>query len=176
MRRFSEENINYFMLRHLSNIQDNTLFRDGFGELLADQNSAQEKKALLDRLGIFVKKYYVPNLMTATVYGRLSKDEGESLIVAKFNDLGTHVTERPLAISDYVPFVGRTYQRVFTVKGSRDGDVLYMNFVMPSVQQYYKQLPLEYVSSQVNYYSYNSLKYSLLRQDLVTDLSDTVSA
>jgi secreted Zn-dependent insulinase-like peptidase len=175
MRRFSESNINYFLLRHISNIKDNSLFRDGFGDLLRTE-AEDEKKKLLDRLKVFVEKNYVPNIMTLAVYGHLSQKEVETEIMEKFKTLSNSAIERPKALSNFVPFIGNTYNRIFTVKGSRGADKLYMNFVLPSYQQYYKELPLEYISFHINYYSYNSLRYNLIRQGLIHDLSDTLSA
>lgn len=171
MRRFKEENINYFTLRHLANTRDNTLFRDGYGELL-EKDTPEARTALHTKLKEFVAKYYQPNLMTLVVSGHLTQDQISVNVTNPFAQLKNNHIDRPLALSKYAPFLSNTYSRLFLVRGNQDGHTFYMNFLLPSYFQYFKELPVEYISVLMTYFSRSSLKHRLMHLGLIEDMSD----
>ncbi|CAL1679211.1 unnamed protein product [Lasius platythorax] len=136
------------------------------GNLITLRDNVDDDK-LYTELHKFRERHYSANRMKLAIQARLSLDILEKYVTTCFTD----VPSNGLPPDDFTEFKGGisfdtpAFRRMYKIKPVKDLSQLEVTWVMPSLLDFYKSKPLQYVSCLIGYHENGSL-ISYLRKKL----------
>ncbi len=124
---------------------------------------------LRDALLAHYDRYYSANLMTAAISGPESLDALEALARRYFAPVVNR--ERAAPLSDALLFAPGTLPALLAIEPVRDSRSLTWTFLIPSVREYYKARPLDYLGHILGHEGEGSLLSLLRRKGWANGLS-----
>ena len=175
MRMTFNKNLGYYkMIKKIGN-PDARIFRDGFANIDADK---QDFNKLHEYIQAFHKKYYSANIMTLAIITDEDLNQVESIVRKEFEIIPNKQVVRPTHEHETPyepPFLPTVYNNVYYMQGFSKPSQLNLIFEVNSERKYHRFHGLEYFSFFLNYYSANSLKDKLIREDLITGFDDELT-
>lgn len=112
----------------------------------------------------FRKKYYVGSNMYLCIESAESLDSLQEMIIKYFSEIpsGTKYLRNCDIFKN--PFVSDFYEKIFYVKPKSDKLKLYITFVLPSMEKYYKSKPHDYIAYLVQHEGLGSLSAYLKKK------------
>lgn len=112
----------------------------------------------------FRRKHYVANRMTLCVESSQTLSDLQKMVESNFSEIKSGPEPASLAsTAPAKPFKPDFFQKVFYVKPKADNNKLYMTFVLPSMEKYYKSKPQDYLAYIIQHEGVGSLN-SYLKQ------------
>lgn len=181
MRRFDEDSLYYYLLKHLrrKRLQEGStnIFNDGFGDFFRGKKKGELSKLLKE----YHSKFYSTKYSSVVIYGSFTQKQIKNEIIPIFE--GIHLKEknkkkrprylRHLSKSIYSK---NTKNRFHLMQGTKRESILYLTFQLPSSLRKESYLPLNFISFLLDYQSKKSLKYKLQADNLILDMDDELSA
>ena len=172
MRMTSNKNLGYYkMIKKIGN-PEARIFRDGFAGI--DTKNMDFEK-LHEYISAFHDKYYSANIMTMAIITDEDLGYVERIVRNNFKNIPNKNIERPTHkdVDPYEPpFRPIIRNYIYYLQGFSKPSQLNLIFEVNSERDHPKFRPLEFFSFFLNYYSVNSLKDNLIRQDLITGFDD----
>jgi insulysin len=134
----------------------------------------RENDNVRDDLLAFYKQYYSASKMSLVVLGRQPLDELETMVVERFSQvsLSIHETSTDTNIAALEPlFAPDQLPMEVLSKPVKELRQMSMNFLLPSIDQYYQEKPLDFIGYLLGHEGKGSLLSILKAEGLAENLS-----
>lgn len=175
MRMTYNKNLAYYKLLKKIGNPNAKMFSDGFANIdNSHLNTTELRQKILD----FHQKYYSANIMTLAI---VTSEDFKTLrrkVEANFNKITNKDVARPFfnETTNYeVPLPPHTIGKMYYLKAYTDPSKFTMIFQMNSDMKFLKFHPIHFFSTFINYFSENSFKQTLIRENLITNFDDTIA-
>ena len=173
MRMTFNKHLGYYKMIKAVGNEKAKIFSDGFANIDLEKVDPEKlRKKILE----FHDKYYSANIMTLTVVSETDSEHIKKIIEDKFSIIPNKHVERPFFTDNPIsPFTDDAKHRVYYMQGFSEPSTLSMMFEVDPEKGKYDFHPLVFFSTFFNYYSDNSFKQRLVKDDLVTTISDEIA-
>ena len=174
MRMTYNKNLAYYKIIKAIGNKQSRIFSDGFANIDSKSINIEQLRA---RIIEFHKKYYSANIMTLAIITERDFSDVRAVVESNFSKIPNKKVSRPFfndTSSLVEPFDNKVFGNVYYIKGFTDPTKFSMVFQIPSELAKSQFHPLEFFSFIMNYFSENSLKQTLIKENLISSFSDSV--
>ena len=175
MRMTFNKNLAYYKLLKKIGNPKSKIFSDGFGNIdVKNINIKETRKRIVD----FHNARYSANLMSLVVISDLPLIEVRRQVEEHFNVIPNKDLPRLFfneTIGYEEPILPITLGQIYYLKAFTEPTKFTMVFVLPSDKINTEFDSIELFSLFLNYKSQNSIKEKLIKEDLITEIEDTIA-
>ena len=175
MRMTYNKNLAYYKILKTIGNPMSRLFQDGFANI---DGSAIDVKELRTKLIDFHQQYYSSNLMTMTVISDDDFKDTRKMIESSFSEIENKKVEKSYFNTTqtyFVPLLPEVFKQVYYIQGFTEPSKLTLIFQTGSDLSNSKFHAMDFFSYFLNFFSENSFKQTLIKKDLITSFSDSIS-
>lgn len=173
MRMTFNKHLGYYKLIKAIGNKEAKIFSDGFANI---DPKAIDPEKLRERILEFHDKYYSANIMTLAVISEADSEHIKKVVEDKFSIIPNKHVERPFFNETKIePFSDDAKGRIYYMQGFSEPSTLSLVFKVDPEKGKYDFHPLVFFSTFFNYYSDNSLKQKLIKDDLITSMNDEIA-
>jgi secreted Zn-dependent insulinase-like peptidase len=175
MRMTFNKNLAYYKLIKAVGNKDAKIFSDGFSNI---DTSKIDYKKLREQILAFHEKYYSANIMTLVIITEQDMSDVRKMITPMFESIPNKNVTRPFhnETASYVPpFSPEVLGKAYYLQGFTDPAKFSMIFQVPSGKAKTDFQPLQFFSFILEHFSANSLRETLIRENLASSFSDSIA-